>query len=106
MSSVDSSILSASSMGAWNVYRPLASNGGESAELHMVVRRLIWIVGIAATLIALRIQSVYALWFLCSDLVYCILFPQLVVGAVRSPRQCDRQSDRIPGGGDAAQRRW
>ena len=42
------------------------------------MRRLIWIVGIAATLIALRIQSVYALWFLCSDFVYCILFPQLV----------------------------
>ena len=27
---------------------------------------------------ALRVQSVYALWFLCSDFVYCILFPQLV----------------------------
>ena len=35
------------------------------------------IVGTAATLIALRVQSVYALWFLCSDFVYCILFPQL-----------------------------
>ena len=46
--------------------------------MHVVVRRLIWIIGIAATLIALKIQSVYALWFLCSDFVYCILFPQLV----------------------------
>ena len=27
---------------------------------------------------ALQIQSVYALWFLCSDFVYCILFAQLV----------------------------
>lgn len=79
MSSVDSSILSASSMGAWNVYRPLVSGSGEATNLHIIVRRLIWIVGIAATLIALRIQSVYALWFLCSDFVYCILFPQLVV---------------------------
>jgi high affinity choline transporter 7 len=78
MSSVDSSILSASSMGAWNVYRPLVARSGEPTNLHVVVRRLIWIVGIAATLIALRIQSVYALWFLCSDFVYCILFPQLV----------------------------
>jgi high affinity choline transporter 7 len=78
MSSVDSSILSASSMGAWNVYRPLVSGLGEPTNLHLIVRRLIWIVGIAATLIALRIQSVYALWFLCSDFVYCILFPQLV----------------------------
>ena len=78
MSSVDSSILSASSMGAWNVYRPLVLRQARPANLHVIVRRMIWIVGIAATLVALRIQSVYALWFLCSDFVYCILFPQLV----------------------------
>ncbi len=78
MSSVDSSILSASSMGAWNVYRPLIASSNQPNNLPVVVRRLIWIIGIAATLIALRIQSVYALWFLCSDFVYCILFPQLV----------------------------
>lgn len=78
MSSVDSSILSASSMGAWNVYRPLFLAGQDPSGLAVVVKRLIWVVGIAATLIALQIQSVYALWFLCSDFVYCILFPQLV----------------------------
>lgn len=78
MSSVDSSILSASSMGAWNIYRPLTAGSRNPTSLHIVVRRLIWIVGIAATLLALRIQSVYTLWFLCSDFVYCILFPQLV----------------------------
>lgn len=77
MSSVDSSILSASSMGAWNVYRPWAGER-RAGSLHKVIRRLIWIVGIAATLLALQIKSVYALWFLCSDLVYCILFAQLV----------------------------
>ena len=78
MSSVDSSILSASAMGAWNVYRPIFSESNDPKNLHVVVRSMIWIVGIAATLIALRIESVYALWFLCSDFVYCILFPQLV----------------------------
>jgi high affinity choline transporter 7 len=78
MSSVDSSILSASSMGAWNIYRPLTAGSRKSASLHVVVKRLIWLVGIAAMLLALRIQSVYTLWFLCSDFVYCILFPQLV----------------------------
>lgn len=26
---------------------------------------------------ALKVQSIYALWYLCSDLVYAILFPQL-----------------------------
>jgi high affinity choline transporter 7 len=39
---------------------------------------MIWIIGIAAMLIALNIQSVYELWFLCSDFVYCLLFPALV----------------------------
>ena len=78
MSSVDSSILSASSMGTWNVYRPLSGRGSDDPMLPRVVRRCVWIVGIAATLLALRIQSVYALWFLCSDLVYCVLFAQLV----------------------------
>jgi high affinity choline transporter 7 len=35
-------------------------------------------VGVAATLIAFKVSSVYALWFLCSDFVYCLLFPALV----------------------------
>ena len=42
------------------------------------VQRCIWIIGIAATILALNIQSVYELWFLCSDFVYCLLFPPLV----------------------------
>ena len=78
MSSVDSSILSASSMGAWNVYRPLMVHRGKTPELLGVVRKMIWIVGITAMLLALKIKSVYELWFLCSDFVYCILFAQLV----------------------------
>ncbi len=78
MSSVDSSILSASSMAGWNVYKPLFRPDLSSEKLTKVIKRMIWIIGIAATLLALQIQSVYALWFLCSDFVYCLLFPQLV----------------------------
>ena len=78
MSSVDSSILSASSMAAWNVYRPLVRPHATSDELTVVIRRVIVLVGVAATIVALNVRSVYALWFLCSDFVYCILFPQLV----------------------------
>lgn len=77
MSSVDSSILSAASMGAWNVYRPLVKPEATGEELAGFIQRCIWGVGIAATILALRVQSVYALWFLCSDFVYTILFPQL-----------------------------
>ena len=88
MSSIDSSMLSAASMGAWNVYRPFLNPSVDAAKLVYVIRRLIVIVGVAATLIALRIESVYALWFLCSDFVYCILFPQLTTALF------DKQANR------------
>lgn len=78
MSSIDSSVLSASSMTAWNVYRPLFKPEITNEQLFIVLRRIVWIVGIATTLLALQVKSVYELWFLCSDFVYAILFPQLV----------------------------
>lgn len=77
MSSADSSILSSSSMASWNVYRPLVNPDITSEKLAKVIQTCIWIVGIAATLIALQVKSIYALWFLCSDFVYCLLFPAL-----------------------------
>lgn len=79
MSSVDSSILSASTMAAWNVYRPLVNPRATHEELTRAVRRTILVAGTAATLIALRVDSIYTLWVLCSDLVYCVLFPQIVL---------------------------
>lgn len=85
MSSVDSSILSASSMAGWNIYRPVFKPGITSHGLAAVIKKIIWIVGIAATLLALQIGSVYELWFLCSDFVYCLLFPALVC-ALYDPR--------------------
>ena len=78
MSSVHSMVLSASSMGIWNVYRPLIDPGIPDSKLAKLIQRCIWIVGVAATLIAFKVSSVYALWFLCSDFVYCLLFPALV----------------------------
>jgi len=78
MSSMDSSILSAASMGSWNIYRELKRQTPSSEEMKKVLRSCILIVGIAVTLLALEIQSVYQLWILCSDFVYCILFAQLV----------------------------
>jgi high affinity choline transporter 7 len=35
-------------------------------------------VGVLATVMALTIHSIYGLWYLCADLVYVILFPQLL----------------------------
>ncbi|UFJ43323.1 sodium:solute symporter family protein [Brevibacillus humidisoli] len=77
MSSIDSSILSASSMAAWNIYRPLIRPKASGEQLQKVMKRIIILIGVSATLIALNVKSIYALWYLCADLVYCILFPQL-----------------------------
>lgn len=79
MSSVDSSILSAASLAGWNVYKPLWKPDISTEQLSKIVQRLIWIIGIASTLLALQIESVYQLWFLCSDFVYCLLFPALTM---------------------------
>jgi high affinity choline transporter 7 len=78
MSSVDSSILSASSMAGWNIYRPLIKPDVSPENLRKVIQKCIWLIGMAATLLALKVSSIYALWFLCSDFVYCLLFPALV----------------------------
>lgn len=37
------------------------------------------IVGVLSTVMALTIPSIYGLWSMCSDLVYVILFPQLLM---------------------------
>lgn len=78
MSSIDSSILSASSLAAWNVYKPLIKPDLSDIDLKKIIRRTIYIVGVAATILSLKVDSVYALWSLCSDFVYCLLFPALV----------------------------
>lgn len=76
MSSADSSILASSSVIVWNVY-PRKNVSGQDQLLRMI-RKIIWVVGISTILIALKVGSIYQLWFLCSDLVYCLLFPLLV----------------------------
>ena len=47
-------------------------------ELIWVIRISIFLVGALSTVMALTIKSIYGLWALCSDLVYVILFPQLL----------------------------
>lgn len=80
MSSVDSSILSSSTMFTWNIYRPLLRPRADGGEIRMVTRVAIVAIGSAAAVLALRVASVYTLWYLCADLVYVVLFPQLVMG--------------------------
>lgn len=78
MSSADSSVLSAASMFAHNIWKLTIRPHASEREVIVVMRISIVAVGILATVMALTIQSIYGLWYLCADLVYVILFPQLL----------------------------
>ncbi|XP_072477896.1 high affinity choline transporter 1 isoform X2 [Notamacropus eugenii] len=78
MSSADSSILSASSMFARNIYQLSFRQNASDTEIVWIMRLTVFVFGAAATTMALLAKSVYGLWFLSSDLVYIILFPQLL----------------------------
>jgi high affinity choline transporter 7 len=49
------------------------------------MRVLVVLVGAFATWMAVTVQSVAALWYLCGDVVYCLLFPALTL-ALFDPR--------------------
>lgn len=84
-SSFSSSILSAGSMLSWNCLRPLVWPSLTVAQLRRVIRSSIFLFGAVATVLALQVQSVQALWFFTSDLVFVLLFPQLIF-ALFDPR--------------------
>ncbi|KAL2081709.1 hypothetical protein ACEWY4_023562 [Coilia grayii] len=78
MSSADSSILSASSMFARNIYQQAFRQSASDREIIWVMRITIFVFGALATAMALLTGTVYGLWYLSSDLVYVIIFPQLL----------------------------
>jgi high affinity choline transporter 7 len=78
-SSFSSSILSAGSMFSWNWYLRLISPKSNLNKASSVIRIAILVLGSAAVFIALKVQSVQALWYFTSDLVFVLLFPQLVM---------------------------
>jgi high affinity choline transporter 7 len=78
MSSADSSVLSAASMFSHNIWKLTINPNASTGEVLTMLRFGIAMTGVLATVMALTIQSIYALWYLCADLVYVILFPQLL----------------------------
>jgi high affinity choline transporter 7 len=77
-SSFSSSILSAGSMLSWNCLKRLVWPSLSVVEMRRVIRSSILLFGAMATVLALKVQSVQALWFFTSDLVFVLLFPQLL----------------------------
>src|SRR6185295_17270638 len=77
-SSFSSSILSAGSMLSWNCLKRLVWPSLTVDQMARVIRGSILLFGAVATVLALKVQSVQALWFFTSDLVFVLLFPQLL----------------------------
>ncbi len=77
-SSFSSSILSAGSMFAWNCCHRLLTPNLSGPQIRRLIRFSILLLGAAATVMALKVESVQALWFFTSDLIFVLLFPQLI----------------------------
>jgi high affinity choline transporter 7 len=84
-SSFSSSILSAGSMLSWNCLKRLVWPSIGAGAMSVVIRTSILFFGAVAAVLALKVQSVQALWFFTSDLVFVLLFPQLTA-ALFDPR--------------------
>ena len=63
---------------SWNCLKRLLWPSLSVAQMARVIRSSILLLGAAATVLALKVQSVQALWFFTSDLVFVLLFPQLL----------------------------
>jgi high affinity choline transporter 7 len=77
-SSFSSSILSAGSMFSWNCCHRLLWPNLSLKQMKALIRGSIVLLGASAAVMALKVQSVQALWFFTSDLIFVLLFPQLV----------------------------
>ncbi|XP_054633633.1 high affinity choline transporter 1-like isoform X2 [Dunckerocampus dactyliophorus] len=77
MSSMDSVLLSSASMFTQNIYKTTLRKQASERELQWVLRVSVLLVGVAGTSLAFNKSSVLALWLLASDLLYCIVSPQL-----------------------------
>ncbi|XP_048389162.1 high-affinity choline transporter 1-like isoform X2 [Stegostoma tigrinum] len=78
MSSTDSSLLSSSSMFTHNIYRKILRPKATEKEILFAMKTTVFLVTVLATVLALFTNTIYGLYALSADLVYVILFPQLV----------------------------
>jgi high affinity choline transporter 7 len=63
---------------SWNCVKRLIWPDVSALQMKRVIRSSILFFGAVATGLALKVQSVQALWFFTSDLVFVLLFPQLI----------------------------
>lgn len=79
MASADSAILASSALITRNVYKHVFRPNAADREVVIFLRCMICTVTVFAAAIALSMDSVYYLAFMCSDMVYVAIFPQLAI---------------------------
>ncbi|KAH7934268.1 hypothetical protein HPB49_024187 [Dermacentor silvarum] len=78
MSSADSSMLSAATVITRNVYHYVIRPAATDMEITVVLRTMVCLLGTLSALLALSVTSVMDLWMAASDVVFVLIFPQLV----------------------------
>ncbi|XP_053174980.1 high affinity choline transporter 1-like [Scomber japonicus] len=78
MSSMDSALLSSASMFTQNIYKTSLRKQASERELQWVIRISVLVVGLAGTGLAFGDGSVFSLWLVSGDLLYCTILPQLI----------------------------
>ncbi|KAK6486512.1 high-affinity choline transporter 1-like [Huso huso] len=78
MSSMDSTLLSSSSMFTHNIYKKIIRKKASDRELVWVIKISVLFFGVLGICLAMTTSSVYGLMFMSEELIYCTIFPQLV----------------------------
>lgn len=77
MSTTDSAMLASATVFSINIYKPIIHKKASDRETMIVARIMVFVIAAIAVVLAITSQSVYDLWVMTSDYIYCILFPQL-----------------------------
>ncbi|XP_077155948.1 high affinity choline transporter 1-like [Ranitomeya variabilis] len=77
MSSADSALLSSSSMFGYNIYKRILRKMASQTEVMVAMRISTIVLGSTAAGLAFFSNSIYDLWFMCGEMVYALVFPQL-----------------------------
>nr|XP_039256008.1 high affinity choline transporter 1-like [Styela clava] len=76
MSSLDAALLSTSSVFARNIYQAVIRPKASDKEIVWVIRISVVVVSALSIMIALSVNTVLGLVYLCGDFYYCLVFPQ------------------------------
>ena len=79
LSTADGAYLASATVFTINVYKPLIRPKCSEKEITVVARIMMIVICICGTILAIVSDSVYNLWVLTSDLIYVMLFPQLLL---------------------------